>query len=315
MARSASLGLPQRTNTPGEHRPKPRSCILQALSGDHTNPALKYPLPCVGCGYDLVGLPEDGLCPECGVAIGRSISGDHLLASASEHRRLLARGARCAHVGAIVGWAALAAAAVAYALSASIPLASWFALLPLCAAMALTGWGWADLTREDPDGVGLNEPADAGPMIALRLWAYLSIGVAICAATVGTTMLLLGQHVMQALMALSITTGAIFTGAALSLSQAMASQVGRCARRLLEGELAYRAGGLAPAGYAALALGGLALLLTLAPLGGWWWLLRPLAWTACAIALLAWGVIYHAVLRALATALSAIAPRQGRPHS
>jgi hypothetical protein len=30
-------------------------------------------LPCVGCGYNLRGLKEDGKCPECGLAIGESV--------------------------------------------------------------------------------------------------------------------------------------------------------------------------------------------------------------------------------------------------
>ena len=33
---------------------------------------------CVGCGYALDGLKEDGVCPECGMPIRRSLSGDLL---------------------------------------------------------------------------------------------------------------------------------------------------------------------------------------------------------------------------------------------
>lgn len=284
----------------------------QAPGHPHPHPAVAYPLPCVGCGYELIGLAEAGVCPECGVAIGRSISGDHLLASAAEHRRLLLRGARAAHAGAIVGWGALAISAAAYALSASLPVAGWFALLPMCAAMALTGWGWADLTREDPEGLGRAEAGGGGPALALRLWALVAIGAALCVATTGTAMLLVGRHFMDALLALSATTGGAFAAAAMALSQPMSAQLGRCARRLLEGELAHRARGLTPAGYFALGLLGLALVLTLAPLGGWWWLLRPISWTAAAVALLAWGVIYHTLIRALSAALQTVAPPRPR---
>ena len=33
---------------------------------------------CRGCGYNLRGLTPDGVCPECAIAIGRSVKGDLL---------------------------------------------------------------------------------------------------------------------------------------------------------------------------------------------------------------------------------------------
>ena len=33
-------------------------------------------LACVGCGYDLRELSEDGVCPECGTPIARSRAGE-----------------------------------------------------------------------------------------------------------------------------------------------------------------------------------------------------------------------------------------------
>src|SRR5687767_5429673 len=35
-------------------------------------------IPCRRCGYNLRGLSEAGLCPECGTAVGLSIKGDLL---------------------------------------------------------------------------------------------------------------------------------------------------------------------------------------------------------------------------------------------
>lgn len=50
---------------------------------------------CVACGYALVGLPLDGVCPECGVAVERSL-GERLLHDADAgYLRELARGAGC----------------------------------------------------------------------------------------------------------------------------------------------------------------------------------------------------------------------------
>src|SRR5687768_15684955 len=35
---------------------------------------LQHDVPCVRCGYDLRGLSDDGLCPECGAGIGDSLA-------------------------------------------------------------------------------------------------------------------------------------------------------------------------------------------------------------------------------------------------
>jgi predicted RNA-binding Zn-ribbon protein involved in translation (DUF1610 family) len=44
---------------------------------------------CFSCGYSLVGLPREGLCPECGEPVARSYEGDRLVHSAPEYLRKL----------------------------------------------------------------------------------------------------------------------------------------------------------------------------------------------------------------------------------
>jgi hypothetical protein len=42
-------------------------------------------VPCLRCGYNLRGLKIDGLCPECGAPIARSLHGNLLGYSAPEY--------------------------------------------------------------------------------------------------------------------------------------------------------------------------------------------------------------------------------------
>ncbi|MEO1130980.1 MAG: hypothetical protein AAFX05_14905 [Planctomycetota bacterium] len=47
---------------------------------------------CIQCGYDLSGLPADGVCPECGLPIERSLRSNMLIDASPEYVRKLARG-------------------------------------------------------------------------------------------------------------------------------------------------------------------------------------------------------------------------------
>ena len=48
--------------------------------------------PCLICGYDLAGLPEEGHCPECNAPVAGSLHGDILRYSSLLHRRRLVAG-------------------------------------------------------------------------------------------------------------------------------------------------------------------------------------------------------------------------------
>ncbi len=47
---------------------------------------------CIACGYALLGLPPDGVCPECGVPVRRSLLGDQLAFSAPAYLATLHKG-------------------------------------------------------------------------------------------------------------------------------------------------------------------------------------------------------------------------------
>lgn len=49
-------------------------------------------LNCIGCGYNLRTLHREGLCPECGLPVGRSIEGDRLMYQNPEWIETVARG-------------------------------------------------------------------------------------------------------------------------------------------------------------------------------------------------------------------------------
>ena len=276
--------------------------------------AVAHTLPCVGCGYDLVGLAEDTVCPECGVPIGRSISGDHLFASSKEHREELARGARLALIGIWAGWVC-APALAAYALvvntglnDAALLVAGPLAL-GLFAALTCSGLGWLALTTSDPDNI-----ADATqswvPRAVLRLFASI-IGYAAVLLVLGWLLLDAALHIRgpsQGLTSMFWPLALLLTPAC-ALSKPISLEIAGLARRLIEGELAQQARNLPALGWLAIVALALAYALSLRGLPGWWWLLEPVAWALAGVAVLAWAVHYHTLVRSLRVALAAVAAR------
>lgn len=278
-------------------------------------PTVSYPLPCVGCGYDLVGLAEDGPCPECGVPIGRSISGDHLVASSKEHREKLASGAGFALTGVWAGWVSLALLAVYALVTRSLyPYAAMIVSGPMALTMALallaSGQGWLRLTAADPDRIG-DGTGRWVQRFVLRLYAW-GIG------NFGPVMVLLwfgldAFSTMQGRPPPGPSVPLLLTALAflptLALSGPIAAEVSKLGRRLLEGDLADRSRGLAATGWAAFALVLVAAQFGWFALGGWWWMLEPIAWSLAGIAVLAWAIQYHTLVRFLRAALIPVAAR------
>ena len=60
-------------------------------------------LPCRGCGYNLRGLDESGLCPECSAPVGRSVTGDLLRFADPQWVERLVTGLGWAIVGILAG--------------------------------------------------------------------------------------------------------------------------------------------------------------------------------------------------------------------
>lgn len=278
-------------------------------------PTVSYPLPCVGCGYDLVGLAEDGPCPECGVPIGRSISGDHLVASSKEHREKLASGAGFALTGVWAGWVSAALLPVYALLTQSLaPDEAMMVAGPMALAVSLallaSGQGWLRLTAADPDRIG-DSTGRWVQRFVLRLYAW-GIG------NLGPIMALL-WFAMDAFSRtrstpppgppVPILLTALACLPTLALSGPIAAEVSKLARRLLEGDLADRSRGLTATGWVAFGLVIVAAQFGWFTLAGWWWLLEPIAWTLAGIAVLAWAIQYHTLVRALRAALVPVAAR------
>jgi len=66
-------------------------------------------VPCVRCGYALVGLPEAGDCPECGTAIRVSLAGDRIVAADPRWLDQVQSGLRLLQVGVLAAGGSLAA--------------------------------------------------------------------------------------------------------------------------------------------------------------------------------------------------------------
>ncbi len=101
------------------------------------------------CGYDLQGLPLDGVCPECGEAVRNSISIELLGHLPLEQLKALRRGAAYVQWGVVVFGVSVP---LAFMRPAAVPMgAGWIgAILPVAAhvsSVVLTAIGWWILTE------------------------------------------------------------------------------------------------------------------------------------------------------------------------
>ncbi|MEO1008050.1 MAG: hypothetical protein AAFX79_05755 [Planctomycetota bacterium] len=270
---------------------------------------VEYPLGCVGCGYDLDGLSTDAPCPECGLPIGRSVSGDHLFASEPAHIRRLHRGARHAMLGAVAGWVSVACMSGLLLVPYIGAWPTLAASVGLAATAFLTGIGWQALTRDDPEGIGLDR---RGVGIALlRSWAVACTFVAapsLAAVSLATLAVLAPSPGGQAssLPWIVAASGLGMVLLAMSVQRPLSALAEGLANRLLEGELAASARALDPASSVALVFILVASVLVV--LNAPWWLRYP-GFGAAALSALVWGVLYHAVIRGLHRALGLEAQR------
>jgi predicted RNA-binding Zn-ribbon protein involved in translation (DUF1610 family) len=134
--------------------PATSHCAAQGLSLVDAHRCIDTNLECVGCGYNLRGLPAEGPCPECGNPVAQSLRPDLLRFADSWWTARLAAGARAGAMG-VLG---LVACPVLLALSFGW---SWrsgteYLLLALmgvpAAAVALATVGLWGLTRPEPTG-------------------------------------------------------------------------------------------------------------------------------------------------------------------
>lgn len=146
--------------------PKPYRDVMQGdLPGDvyplEPDPASAHPrrdtmiavlkgrdAPCLNCGYNLRGLMPDGSCPECGMAIMRSLQGARLRFSDEAYLRALHLGASAivyVSLGEVVGIVGMLVIAVILGGVDPALLAGVFLL-----AQMLRAAGWWAFTTPDP---------------------------------------------------------------------------------------------------------------------------------------------------------------------
>lgn len=125
-----------------------------AVVASPTTPVVPGSRFCITCGYQLSGLPLDGVCPECSTRVELSLTRLSLLTDPIEHVRTLRRGALRLMVGTLlflggplflIPLGFFAAGLGADSLDAAIFAAMQFA------AASVTIWGARGYTQENPD--------------------------------------------------------------------------------------------------------------------------------------------------------------------
>jgi hypothetical protein len=123
--------------------------------------------PCRKCGYNLRGLLTDTQCPECGVIVAASISGDLLRYCPPDWVGTLARGAKFILAGVVV---TILGGILAIILNAVLdPMASVVMPLTNLAGYALFVIGSWLVTTPDPSGSGEDKYGTARKLIRITL--------------------------------------------------------------------------------------------------------------------------------------------------
>lgn len=142
--------------------------------------------PCLACGYDLKGLSAEGVCPECGAAVARSLKGNLLEFAAPEYLRTLNLGTLLIIWGAFAPLLAGGLTLAARGLAQSGYLSSFISgsgSEVLAASLSVAGAsvslvGWFLFTRPDPGQVGVDGGEKARRWVRIMLIAEVAMNVA-----------------------------------------------------------------------------------------------------------------------------------------
>jgi hypothetical protein len=105
-----------------------------------TEPQIEQETTCVGCGYNLFGLSQDGQCPECGMAKADSIRGDKLAFANQAWLAGVCRGLTLLYVACLTTLASFAVVLIGLivlALAPGVPL--WMSMLSAILRIAAVG--------------------------------------------------------------------------------------------------------------------------------------------------------------------------------
>jgi len=162
------------TTTPPDRQDAPRD--------PHTPGRVETPIRCITCGYNLLGLDEAAVCPECATPVQDSTEGTLLGHSAPEYIHTLHHGALYVLLAVVIGvFLALGSVLVIAAITASGASAPWMVsaaeVLQQLGAIALNLlglYGWWKLTTPDPSYTG-RDTGDGARGILRSVVAALAI--------------------------------------------------------------------------------------------------------------------------------------------
>lgn len=133
---------------------------------------------CVGCGYDLLGLPTTGRCPECGTSVAQSLHG-YLLRFADERYLKIVRQGLSLTIAGIVAFALLMVVSLAVGFSAPLrsTLGGAAGVLSLDVVLSLAELipsallliGYWRFTEPDPGYQGTETPTAARRVIRVTV--------------------------------------------------------------------------------------------------------------------------------------------------
>jgi len=152
----------------------------QPMESTQAPDAVDSDAPCIGCGYILRGLAMNGVCPECAVAVRRSLQGDHLIYADPRWLRVLVFGQSAFAAGIVaivvtpvVGVLVILGAAVWDRIDSLLVVVGIFPLLGVLAIFVGTMIG----TTQDPRESEREAPTSARRVarISLLFAALLSV--------------------------------------------------------------------------------------------------------------------------------------------
>ncbi len=197
--------------------PPPSAVTIGRMSDPSLDPApLTAETPCTRCGYNLMGLPATGACPECGSAVEHSLHGDDLRHAAPAWLHTLTRGLALILWGVVIS----VLCRLLGTLFRDVPVAQRSIVF---AGTLIDLYGIWLLTEPDPSG-----RTDPAGKTSVRQVARVALGIATLLALLSIVLVGLNSVLM------------IKIGVGVQLLTLIVALVGQVARLRLVGQLAAR---------------------------------------------------------------------------